>query len=380
MDEWKRFANAAVQEELIAQTEALRAKYSFDKPEGSSRKTREGRAGAARDPGALEAGGRSAARAGAGALAPLPAGRRPDPGQGARVLRAARRGAQGQPRAKIALIERAEALADSTDWIKTAEELKKLQAEWQAIGAVPRQDTRVDLEAVPRRVRRFFTRRNADLAQRKEIWSANLAQQGSAVRAGRGARRLDATGTSAASRDAAAAGRVEDDRSRAPQQVRSDLAALPRGLRHVLRPLQAARPDRARSRSRRTAKRWSRSSKRCRTHAEGADGGEPAADLLERVRSLRTRWNQSTPVVRQGADPLSARFMDALERADRRRTRSAFRGTELDIDANRQRMEKLFAKVEGFLTEAGRAGEFVAGARHDAARSAGVEHDRRPRG
>jgi len=34
MDEWKRFANAAVQEELIARTEALRVKYGFDTPEG----------------------------------------------------------------------------------------------------------------------------------------------------------------------------------------------------------------------------------------------------------------------------------------------------------------------------------------------------------
>ena len=38
---------------------------------------------------------------------------------------------------KLALCERAEALADSTDWIKTAEEMKKLQAEWQASGPVP---------------------------------------------------------------------------------------------------------------------------------------------------------------------------------------------------------------------------------------------------
>src|SRR5919112_210408 len=34
MDEWKRFANAAIQEELIARTEALRKKYGFDSPEG----------------------------------------------------------------------------------------------------------------------------------------------------------------------------------------------------------------------------------------------------------------------------------------------------------------------------------------------------------
>jgi hypothetical protein len=73
--------------------------------------------------------------------------------------------------------------------------------------------------------------------------------------------------------------------------------------------------------------------------------------VLEQVRSLRTRWNQSTPVVRQGADPLSARFMAATERLITG-TPDAFRGTELDAESNRQRMEKLIAKVEGFLTDA----------------------------
>jgi hypothetical protein len=33
-------------------------------------------------------------------------------------------------------------------------------------------------------------------------------------------------------------------------------------------------------------------------------------------------------------------------------TPDAFRGTELDAESNRQRMEKLIAKVEGFLTDA----------------------------
>ena len=48
------------------------------------------------------------------------------------------------------------------------------------------------------------------------------------------------------------------------------------------------------------------------------DTPEPTpSDLLERVRSLRTRWNQTSSVVRQGADPLSERFVDALERVMR---------------------------------------------------------------
>ena len=72
--------------------------------------------------------------------------------------------------------------------------------------------------------------------------------------------------------------------------------------------------------------------------------------LLERVRSLRNRWNQSTPVVRHGADPLSARFMEALERLLAGYP-EAFVGTELDGEANRQKMVKLCERVEGFLTD-----------------------------
>jgi hypothetical protein len=91
------------------------------------------------------------------------------------------------------------------------------------------------------------------------------------------------------------------------------------------------------------------------TDGNGSDSlAAPPDDLLERVRSLRSRWNQTTPVVRQGADPLSARFVGALERLivvypD------AFRGSELDVEANRQKMEKLATRVEGFLSEAGAA-------------------------
>ena len=91
------------------------------------------------------------------------------------------------------------------------------------------------------------------------------------------------------------------------------------------------------------------------TPSTEGDAQAPAADvpsdLLERVRSLRTRWNQTTPVVRQGADPLSARFIDALARMLTGHP-EAFKGTELDVEASRQKMEKLCARVEGFLADA----------------------------
>jgi hypothetical protein len=55
--------------------------------------------------------------------------------------------------------------------------------------------------------------------------------------------------------------------------------------------------------------------------------------------------------VRQGADPLSGRFVGALERL-LTVCPDAFRGTELDVDASRQKMEKLCARVESFVSEA----------------------------
>jgi hypothetical protein len=93
-----------------------------------------------------------------------------------------------------------------------------------------------------------------------------------------------------------------------------------------------------------------------------AGGETPAAPapvegvaLLESVRSLRSRWNQTSPAVRHGADPLSARFMAALERLIATHP-EAFQGTELDVEGNRRKMEKLCERVEGFLKEGKEAG------------------------
>src|SRR4051794_21671299 len=78
---------------------------------------------------------------------------------------------------KIALCERAEALAESTNWIQTAEEIKKLQAEWKTIGAVSRGQEKAIWERFRSACDRFFTRRHADLAERKTVWADNLAKK-----------------------------------------------------------------------------------------------------------------------------------------------------------------------------------------------------------
>src|SRR5206468_5517103 len=90
--------------------------------------------------------------------------------------------AQAQVRAanlakKIAFVERAEALADSTNWISTAEEIKRLQAEWKTVGPVTRGQEKAAWERFRAACDRFFTRRQEDLAKRKIIWAENLARK-----------------------------------------------------------------------------------------------------------------------------------------------------------------------------------------------------------
>ncbi len=189
MDEWKRFANAAVQEELIAKAEALRTKYSLEAstevmPDGSSAIKEvkpEDIEKAARELHEIQERWKQVAEAPRAQAQALWHRYRQaaDPIQTkARVFFAQRAEERtANLRLKMVLIERAEAIAESTDWIKTADELKKLQAEWQLIGAVPRQDTKITWKRFRDACDRFFTRRNADLTERKETWAANLAKK-----------------------------------------------------------------------------------------------------------------------------------------------------------------------------------------------------------
>ena len=342
MDEWKRFANAAVQEELIAQTEALKTKYDWDNPEMLETASRELHEVQERWKTVAEA-----PRAQAQTLwhryrqaaDPLQAKAREF-----FAHRAEER--QGNLEKKLALCERAEALADSTDWIKTAEELKRLQAEWQAIGPVPRTETRDVWKRFREACDRFFSRRNEDLAQRKEVWSGNQAKKEALC-----ARAEELADSKEWDRTASEIRRLQSEWKTIGPVRRSKSEALWQRFRAACDRFfdRYKRRDDIELESRQAEREGLAQELESLRPAEGA---EPAADLLERVRSLRTRWNQSTAGVRHGADPLSARFVSAMEGL-LSAFPDAFRGTELDIDASRQRMEKLVTRVEGFVSQAG---------------------------
>lgn len=367
MDEWKRFANAAVQEELIAKTEALRVKYNFDSPEGPKPEDLDK---AARELHEIQERWKVAAEAPRAQAQALWHRYRQaaDPIQAKVREFFAVRGEErkGNLERKLALIERAEALSDSTDWIKTADELKKLQAEWQAIGPVPRQETRVTWKRFREACDKFFTRRNADLAERKETWSANLAKKDAlCVRAEALAGSTEWEKGAAEIRRMQAAwktiGPVRRNKSEVVwQRFRTACDTFfDRYKRRDQIELDAKQADREALVAELEALSATDRSDAGEVHAPeiAADvapaqpGPMDTAMLLEQVRSLRSRWNQSSPTVRHGADPLSARFMQGLERLMAAYP-EAFRGTELDADANRQKMEKLVERVEDFLTNA----------------------------
>jgi hypothetical protein len=342
MDEWKRFANAAVQEELIAHTEALRTKFDLEKPEDLEK--------AAHELHEIQERWKQAAEAPRAQAQTLWHRYRQaaDPIQAKAREFFAHRAEERQEslQKKIALCERAEALADSTDWIRTADELKKLQLEWQAIGPVPRPDTRDVWKRFRDACDRFFTRRNQDLAQRKEVWAANQAKKEALC-----ARAEQLAESREWERAAAEIRRLQAEWKTIGPVRRTKSEALWQRFRAACDRFfdRYKRRDEIELEARQADREALAQELEALLPAEDSDAPVPS-DLLERVRSLRTRWNQSTPAVRQGADPLSGRFVAAMERLLTTYP-DAFRGTELDVDASRHRMEKLCARVEGFAAD-----------------------------
>jgi hypothetical protein len=75
---------------------------------------------------------------------------------------------------KVALCERAEALKESTDWKRTAEELVKLQKEWKAIGTVPKKHSDNIWHRFQAACDAFFESRKANLNESRAAEQANL--------------------------------------------------------------------------------------------------------------------------------------------------------------------------------------------------------------
>ena len=246
---------------------------------------------------------------------------------------------------KEALVAQAEALADSTDWIKTSEELKRLQAEWQQSGPAPREAGQALWNRFRSACDRFFTRRKEDLAQRKHVWSDNLAKkealcaQAEALvestdwdHAVAEIKRLQAEWRTV--------GPVKKNKSevvwnrfraacdafyeRYKQRDQLGLASNVAAREAICVELEALVQP-----------------------AEGAVPVEGEA-LRHQVVEIWQRWKTSPRVPRAMVDSLEERFDKALNSV-LERSPEAFRGSRLDFDSTRKRMEQLCDQVESFL-------------------------------
>jgi hypothetical protein len=332
-DDWKRFANVAIQEQLCARMEALRTSDDLDAAAREVRELQEQWRASAEVP-----------RAQADAL-----WRRFKTAHDEVWARCeAHFASQATERAenlakKMVLCEQAEALSDSTDWIKTSEALKALQAEWKTIGPVSRGREKAIWERFRGACDRFFTRRHQDLAERKTTWNDNLARKEALCEKAEAlSESTDWDKTAGEIRQLQAEwktiGPVKKSRSEAIWQ-RFRAACDKFFTRHAQRH-DTARAERIAAREAICAE----------LEAIGAapEGSEPPADLLAMARAFRSRWQQE--IASRGVDPEHARTLDqrfALAFGTViNRWPAVFGGSDMDPESNRKRMETLVGKVE----------------------------------
>jgi hypothetical protein len=242
---------------------------------------------------------------------------------------------------KQALTERVEALADSSDWVKTAAQIQSLQAEWKAIGPVSRGQEKAVWERFRAACDRFFTRRHDDLKRRKDEWSANLAKKEALCAQAEAL--ADSTDWNAA---AATLKKLQTDWK-------------------TIGPVRKAKSDAIWQRFREACDRFferykHRDSLELQEKAQARDEvireleallpyegapADPPENLYKTIQDARARWQQAPELPRGLQQDLAARYHQALSRLVAAWP-TGFAGTDLDPDTTRKRMEKLVARVE----------------------------------
>ncbi|MGE5244429.1 MAG: DUF349 domain-containing protein [Betaproteobacteria bacterium] len=334
-DEWRRFANVAIQEQLCARMEALKA---LEDPEEIARQIRD-----------LQQQWRQAAdvpRAQAETLWHRFKAAHDEAWARCEAYFASQNESRRENlEKKLALCERAEALADSTNWIQTAEAIKTLQAEWKAIGPVTRGQEKAVWERFRTACDRFFTRRHDDLAERKKVWAENLA--GKVALCERAEALADSTEWDAVAAELKqlqaewkTIGPVKKNRSEAIWlRFRT---ACDRFFSRYAHRYDIALAERIAAREAICAELEALGG------GDETGGAEPPPDLLNAVRGIRGRWQQQIAgrgVDRDHAVALDKRFAAAFSRLVSRWP-AAFANTDLDPDTNRRRMETLVRRIE----------------------------------
>jgi hypothetical protein len=339
-DEWQRWANLQVQEELCREMEALKGE---ENPETASRRKRE-----------LQARWKEVA------LAPRTQGEamwRRFRGAQEEIFNrtAAYFALQNAERdanllRKQALVERAEALADSTDWVKTAAQIQGLQAEWKTIGPVTRGQEKAIWERFRGACDRFFTRRQEDLRRRKDDWASNLTRKEALCA------QAEALAESTDWNNAAAMLKKLQAEWKTIGPVRKAKSEV---VWHRFREACDRFFERYKHRDSLELQEKARARDEVIRELEGLlpyEGGptEPPENLPKTVQDARIKWQQAPELPRGVQQDLAARYHQTLSRLVAAWP-SAFTGTDLDPDTTRKRMEKIVTRVEELVPERARS-------------------------
>lgn len=344
MDEWRKFANAQRQEQLISMAEAIVASLKADEEAGrepdlpaTAKALREFHAEWQK---VAEAPRQSAQRLWDRFRAatdfirarcePFFAKRREE-----RDLARSRR---------QAIVEEAESIAQSQDWSATAARLQALQTEWQSL-ARPASDSERELAQRFRAAcNAFFVRRREDLTDRKKVWTENLAKKEALCE--RAEQLAESTDWDAA---AAEMKRLQAD-WKTVGPVRKNKSEVIwtrfRGAADRFFERYHHRHEIALAGKLAEREAWV-------IELEAMAGlavDETPADAAEIVQRLRTAWNRAVPVPVPGMRGLADRWQAAFARLLASRPH-LFAGTDLDPKAVVTRMEKLVARVEGLVAE-----------------------------
>ena len=238
---------------------------------------------------------------------------------------------------KTVLCEQAEALSTSTDWVKTADALKKLQAEWKAVGPVSRKKSQAIWTRFRTACDAFFKSRQEDLGKKKDEWAQNLAKK----------EELCARAEALADSTAWEASAAELKKMQAEWKT---IGPVRRNKSEVVwnRFRAAADAFFERYKKRDSLDRASQSADREKIVADiEALVALPEApeDLHAQLNAGLSRFRGTSPAGRDAERGFESRVMaarNALVAAHPER----FKGTELDPEQNRARAEKLVAKVE----------------------------------
>ena len=248
-----------------------------------------------------------------------------------------------------ALVEEAERLSSSTDWLKTVQRVTELQAEWKTVGPGPRRHHKELWHRFRTACNTFFSRRKADLSERKQQWSSNLLiKEKLCERIEALAEAEDLPSAIASVKQAQVewktAGPVRRTRSEAVWKRFSTACD--------------AVFDRAKARQHEAAAELAGVREALCVEVESllpVDAtSEPTPDLAERVGDVRRRWRDAPDVPPPLGRTLKARFEQGVAQLVEK-CPDAFRDTDLDPARQLKKLHKLCDRIEA-LRPAGATG------------------------